>query len=107
MESCRCAAGIGLTCRLLDGEGRGDLLTFHPYFVTNVTRRSSRFNDLLDPAQACRLCTPVTFKSLDCFRRSWHAVIPVVWDTLPASLLLQGHTAGWRSVMKAHQRCCY
>ena len=46
-------------------------------------------------------------KSLDCFRRSWHAVIPAVWDTLPASLLLQGHTAGWCSVMKAFQRCCY
>ena len=34
-------------------------------------------------------------------------MIPAVWDTLPASLLLQGHTAGWRSVMKALQRSYY
>ena len=75
LESRRCAAGIGLTCRLLDG---GNLQSFRPHFVTNVTRRSSRLNDLLDPARACRLHNSVTFKSLDCFRRSWHAVIPVV-----------------------------
>ena len=61
------AAGIGFTCRLLDGEGGDDLQSFCPHFVTN---RSSRLNDLLDPARACRLCNPVTFKSLDCFCRS-------------------------------------
>ena len=62
---------------------------------------------VLDPARACRLYNPVTFKSLDCFCRSWQVVIPAVWDTLPASLLLQGHIAEWRSVMKALQRSCY
>ena len=69
--------------------------------------RSFRFNDLLDPARTCRLHNPVTFKSLDCLHRNWHAVIPAVWDTLPASLLLQGHIAGWCSVMKSPQRSCY
>ena len=107
LESRQCAAGIELTYLLLDGEGHGNLQSFCPHFATNVTRRSSRLNDLLDPAWACRLHNPVTFKSLDCFCRSWHAVIPAVWDTLPASLLLQGHIAGWRSVMKALQRSCY
>ena len=67
LESHRYAAAVGLTCRLLDGEGRGDLQSFCPHFVTNGTRRSSRLNDLSDPARACRLYHPVTFRSLDSF----------------------------------------
>ena len=105
LESRRYAAAVGLTCRLLDGEGRGDLQSFCPSFVTNITRGSSRLNDLSDPARACRLYNPVTFRSLDSFRRSWHAVISTVWDTLPASLLLQGHATGWHSVLKGLQHC--
>ena len=104
LESRRYAAAVGLTCQVLDGEGHGDLQSFCPCFVTNVTRRSSRLNDLLDPAWACRLYNPVTFRSLDSFRRSWYAVISILWD---ASLLLQGHATGWRSVLKSLQRCCY
>ena len=102
LKSRRCA---GLTCRLLDSEGCGNLQSFCPYFVTNVTK-SSWLDDLLDPARACRLHNPVTFKSSDRFHRSWHTVIPAVQDTLPASLLLQGHIAGWRSVMNALQCSC-
>ena len=55
MESCRHAAAIGLLCRLLDGEGRGDLQSFGPHFVTSAPRGSSRLNNLSDPAQALRL----------------------------------------------------
>jgi len=95
---------------LLDGVGCDNLQSFCLHFVTNVTRRSSQLNnDLLDPARAYNLHNPVTFKSLDCFRRiqSWHTVIPAILDTLTASLLLLGHIAGWRSVMKALQCSFY
>ena len=91
----------------MDGEDCGNLQSFCPNSVTDVTRRSSWLNDLLDPAWAGRLHNPDTFKSLDCFCRSWHAVIPAVWDTLPSSLLLHGHITGRRTVMKALQCCCY
>ena len=107
LESRRYAAVVGLTCRLLDGEGRGDLQSFCPSFVTNTARRSSRLNDLSDPARASRLHNPVTFRSLDSFCRSWHAVISTIWDALPANLLLQGQATGWRFVLKDLQRCCY
>ena len=86
LESRRYAAAVGLTSRLLDGEGRGDLQSFCPSFVTNIARRSSRLNDLSDPARASRLHNPVAFRSLDSIRRSWHAVISTIWDTLPANL---------------------
>ena len=106
LESRRHAAAIGLTCCLLDGKGRGDLQSFTPQFATTATRRSSRLTDLSDPARALRLDTFITFKSLDHFRRSWHGSISSIWRTLPADLLLQGHAAGWRSVLKLLQRCC-
>jgi len=66
LESHRCAAGIGLTCRLLDGEGRGNLQSLRPHFVTNVIDLpcSMIYYILLG---ACRLHNPVTFKSLDFF----------------------------------------
>ena len=107
LESRQYAAAVGLTCRLLDGEGRGNLQSFCPSFVTNIARRSSRLNDLSDPVRASRLHNPVTFRSLDSFRRSWHAVISTIWDALPANLLLQGQATGWRFVLKDLQRCCY
>ena len=59
-----------------------------------------------DPARALRLQNLITFRTLDCYRRSWHGAISSIWNTLPANLLLQGHDMGWRSVLKALQRCC-
>ena len=79
----------------------------HFVLLTNIARRSSCLNDLSDPAQASRLHNPVTFRSLDSFHRSWHAVISTIWDALPANLLLQGQATGWRFVLKDLQRCCY
>ena len=81
-------------------EGHGDLQS---HFVTNVTRRSSHLNNLLDPAQECRLHNPITFRSLDSFRRSWHPVIPTIRDTIPDNSLLQGHATGWHSIVKSLQ----
>ena len=48
-------AAIGLTCQLLDGEGRSNLQSFVPECATTVTRRSSRLTDLSDPVRALRL----------------------------------------------------
>ena len=36
LKSRRHATAIGLLCRLLDGEGRGDLQSFVPHFVTSL-----------------------------------------------------------------------
>ena len=105
LESHWHAAVIGFLCWLLDGEGHGDLQLFLPHFVTSVPRRSSRFNNLSDPALALRLQNSVTFRNLDCYCRSWHGVISSIWNTLP-DLLLQGHVMGWRSMLKDLQCCC-
>ena len=95
LESRRHAAAIGLMCQLLDGEDRGDLQSFLPRFVTYTPRRSSHLNSLSDPARALRLRNPITFRTLDCYRRSWHGIISSIQNTLPANLLLQGHATGW------------
>ena len=60
-------------------------------------------NDLPDPAQTYGLHNPIIFRPLDCFHSSWHSMIPTVWRDLVASLLLQGHAAGWHSVLKSLQ----
>ena len=62
--------------------------------------------NLSDSSQAIRLQNPITFRSLDCYRRNWHDVISSIWNALPADLLLQGHAMGWRSVLKDLQYCC-
>ena len=82
LESRRHAAAIGFLCQLLDGKGRGDFQSFLPHFVTSIPRRSSCFNNLSNPAQALRLQNPITFRSLDCCRRSWHGVILSIWNIL-------------------------
>ena len=80
LESCRHATAIGLLCQLLDGEGRGDLQSLLPPLITYVPKRSSRLNNLLDPALAFRL-QKITFKSLYYYHRSWHGVIPSLWSS--------------------------
>ena len=62
--------------------------------LTSIPRRSSRLHNLSDPAQALRLQNPIIFRSLDCYRRSWHGVISSIWNTLSTDLLLQGHATG-------------
>ena len=107
LESHWHATAIGFLCQLLDGEDRGDLQSFFPHFFTSIPRRSSCLHHLSDPTQALRLQNSVTFRSLDCYRRSWHGVISSLWNALPAELLLQGHAMGWCSVLKDLQRCYY
>jgi len=101
LSSRRQAAAFGLICRLLDGEGHGNLQSFCPHFATYNTRRSSRLSASNDPAKDCRLAVPGTFKSLDRFLHSWCVSAVHVWNTLPASLLTG--TIKWCDVMMTLQ----
>ena len=99
----RHASILGFTCRLLDGEGRGNLQTFCPTFKTTSNRLSHRLHSF-DPAFHLRLVSPCNFRTLDHFRRSWQVTMVALWDSIPAELLLQGDCVGWRSVLKDIQR---
>jgi len=99
----RNAAIMGLVCRLLAGEGRGNLSTFCPNFVTRITRRSRRLHDY-DPASHLRFQNPCDFKSLDRFIRGWQVTAVVCWNKLPADILLCGERNGWRTILKDVQR---
>ena len=100
---CRNATIMGLVCRLLAGEGRGNLQTYCPQFYGNQTlRRSHR----LDAAEHLRFVNPCNFRTLDRFKRSWLATAAYVWNgLLPADLILQGEVSGWRIILKDVQRC--
>jgi len=99
----RNASILGFTCRLLDGEGRGNLQTFCPTFKKSPIRLSKRLHSF-DPASHLRFTNICDFRTLDRFRRSWQAAVVPLWDSVPADLLLQGDCVGWRTVLKDIQR---
>ena len=65
----RNASILGLTCRLLAGEGRGNLQSFCPKFKSISLRTSHRLYGF-DPASHLRLQNPCNFRTLDRFYRS-------------------------------------
>ena len=67
LSSHRQVAAISLICRLLAGEGRGNLQTFCPHFATCTTRRSSRLSVFDDSAKDYRITITGNFWSLDRF----------------------------------------
>ena len=100
----RNAAIIGLICRLLNGEGRGNLQDYCPRFChVDSHRQSSRLHTWDSAAHLCFI-DPCDFKTLDRFRRSWQVVAVQLWNSLPPNLLLTGATCGWRGVLKQAQR---
>ena len=99
----RNASILGLTCRLLAGEGRGSLQSFCPKFKS-TSHRLSYWVHSFDPASHLRLQNPCNFHTLDHFHRSWQAVVVNLWDSIPADILLRGESDGWRAVLKDIQK---
>ena len=98
----RNASIIGLVCRLLAGEGQGNLQNYCPLFcdVDNTHRQSTR----LHPAAHLRFIDPTDFRTLDRFRRSWQVIAVHLWNNLLPDLLLTGTTCSWHSILKQAQR---
>ena len=99
----RNASILGLTCRLLAGEGRGSLQSFCSKFKS-TSHRASYWLHSFDPASHLRLQNPCNFCTLDRFHRSWQAVVVNLWDSIPADILLRGKNDGWRTVLKDIQK---
>ena len=74
---CCNASILGLTCRLLAGEGQGNLLTFCPKFKCSSFRTSNRLHSY-DLASHLRFQNPCNFHTLDGFRRSWQVMIVIL-----------------------------
>ena len=99
------AAIVGLICRLLAGEGRGNLLTYCPQFCGNQTHRRSHRLHSWDPAGHLRFINPCDFKTLDRYKRSWLATAPAIWNGLPADTILWGRAYVWPTILQEAQRC--
>ena len=91
---------MGLVCRLLAGEGQGNLPTYCPQLFGNAIHCRSHRLHSWDPAEHLRLVNPCNFKTLDRFKRSWLATATDIWNGLPAGMILQGKISGWRTVLK-------
>ena len=102
----RCNASIiGLVCRLLAGEGRGNLQNYCPLFrdVDNTHHQSTHLH-AWDPTLHLRFIDPTDFRTLDRFRHSWQVVAVHLWNNLLPDLLLTGATCGWCAILKQAQR---
>ena len=96
---------MGLVCSLLAGEGRENLQTYYPQFcdVNQLPCRSHGLHSW-DPAEDLRFVNPCNFRTLDRFRRSWLTSAVTIWNDLPADVILQGETLGWRTILRGLQR---
>ena len=99
LESRREASLIGLTFKLLDGKGRGQLNDYTPEIVE------------LNPIKKCRHTTTglqvvdkTTSKSLLSFERSIVGKTSKVWAKLPQDILKSRKENNWQSITKECQR---
>ena len=102
----RNAAIVGLVCRILAGKGCGNLQTYCPQFcdINQLLRKSHRLH-FWDPAEHLHFVNPCNFKIFDKFRLSWLVSAVTIWNDLPADVILQEKTIGWRTILKDTQRC--
>ena len=96
----RHAAIMGLVCRLLDGEGHGNLPAYCPQLLDNPTHHRSHCLRSWDPAEHLHFVNPCNFRTLDRFKRSWLATAADTRNGLPADMILQGEVSGWCTVLK-------
>ena len=100
LESRRQAAAVGLTCKLLDGQGRGALGEVQPVFAAPPTTKSTRSSDRLAAQRAAGPQHPHQLKaaairhtgnrrSLVAYKRSYRARIPEIWNSLDHEALQQ------------------
>ena len=94
LASCPKASILGFTYCLLAGEGRGYLQSLCPKFRSRISCQLHNFD-------------PCDFHALDCFHRSWQAAVVNLWDSIPTSILLQGKSKGWSTVLKRHSEVYY
>jgi len=91
---------MGLVCRLLAGEGQGNLYTYCPQLCGTPTHRRSHRLHSWDPAEHLRFVNLCNFKTLDRFKHSWLATATDNWNGLPADMILRGEVSGWHTVLK-------
>ena len=87
LEDRRKAAALGLTCKLMDGNGRGQLQKLKPKMLSEDTlqvRRSKRLNSKCHQHQ---FADQTTAKSLNIFQRSYRGRISKVWNNLEDDFL--------------------
>ena len=101
----RHATIMGLVCRLLAGEGRGNLSTYYPQLCGTPILRRSHGLHTYDPAEHLRFVNLCNFKTLDRFKCCWLVTATDIWNGLPADMILWGEVSGWCAVLKDIQ--CY
>ena len=91
------ASILGLTCHLLAGVGRGNLLSF---FCPQSKSSSSRTSNCLhnfDPANHLHFQNPCNFRTF--FVKAGKQQLLLYW---PANLMLLGHSNEWRSFSRIY-----
>ena len=106
LESRRQAAAVGLTCKLLNGQGRGALSEVQPVLAPPTTK-STRSSDRLTAQRAAGPQHPHQLKAaairhttgnsrcfLVAYKKSYRARIPEIWNSLDHETLQQQRIEG-------------
>ena len=93
------AAAIALTCKLLDGKGRGVLKTLTPSLVqaAPIHRHNT---STTQKATGLQLVSLHKTNSLDLFRDSYLGSFHKIWTKLPQSLIMTGQKHGWVKITR-------
>jgi len=104
LETRRKAAALGLVCKLLDGEGRGELQSLEPNFSSGnkKLRRSERINQ--QALHKFQIETTTNTKSINIFKRSLRGRIPDIWNKLDDDCLFQDEIPKFQDYRKQMQR---
>ena len=104
LESRRRAAALGLTCKLLDGEGRGEMQSLKPQFCSNnrqTLRRSKRINQ---KSHKFQIESVTKAKSLNTFKRTFRGRIPDIWNNLGNNFLYEDKISKFQDKRKSLQK---
>ena len=102
LEDRRKAAAVGLTCKLLDGKGRGKLQEMKPMPQSKNIRRSRRISGSSHSFKFQNQSKP---KSLEVFKRSFRGRIPEIWNNIKdRSLSNKSPTVEFQKIRKKIQR---
>jgi hypothetical protein len=99
LVSRREAAAVALTCKLLDGQGRGVLQSFAPP-IANPDLKHCHDTSQARRSQGVQLVDQHKAGCLDLFRDSYFGKIHKIWAKLPQELISKGEKQGWRKIAR-------
>ena len=97
LQARRETAAMSLALKLLDSQGRGELMHFTPVLTEPFRRCKKRTRQSIEGIQIARR---IKSSSLDVYRRSFMGVLPQIWAKIPIEIIERGNEKGWLKIKR-------